>query len=490
MCALLVAIGCRSGPSTPSPGTDAVVVHGTERLAWSQTGYVSGLRFRAYVDDTPAPLDGAVCEGASAEAVCSSPLPPMADGSHTITLVSVLGAGAASERSEPLFVEKVSGSAARLASIGGLDVSPGAMAIRTTLQLTSELAFDVDVIARGIHAPAQMATTPDGRLMVAEGDGSVRIVRPDEPWRTTRALEAGQMRRMLAIDPGAAVGLAVDPDFARSQFVYVAALFDDGSDRRVRIVRMREVGDTLGDPAALFEATVASDGRSPAGGGVDRQRAAVGPRLAFGPDKLLYIALPEGYTFDREPLASRPHASMLRLRADGLAPDTAPLTGVRANPLAFTWDPSTRALWLAFADRGVTTLEPAGAVTRPDVRARASVARTFDRLSLPSTLRHLRTGRALFIGNTSALRAHELTQTVLAARGTASTVRLAIPVAADGLADRLGDFVSAADGTWYATTDNGERDGDVIVRLKQVRRDAGNSTPQPRRIPAPASRAR
>jgi hypothetical protein len=70
-----------------------------------------------------------------------------------------------------------------------------------------------------------------------------------------------------------------------------------------------------------------------------------GPRLAFGPDKLLYALLPPGTEFSAEPSASQPVSSMLRLRDDGRAPDIGPLSGVTAHPLGFAWHPETAALW-------------------------------------------------------------------------------------------------------------------------------------------------
>jgi len=46
-----------------------------------------------------------------------------------------------------------------------------------------------------------------------------------------------------------------------------------------------------------------------------------------------------------------------------------------------------------------------------------------------------------------------------------------MPVVAGGLADRLGDFVSGADGTWFAMTSNAEQEGDIIVRLRTTLSD-------------------
>ncbi len=459
--AAVVAAGCGSGPPSSPPAGGATIVHGTERLAWSQAGHVSGLRFRAYVDDTPVPLDAAVCDGAP-EAVCSSPLPSMSDGPHTIALATMLGSGPESERSETIEVEKVRDGAASLASLRDAGGGFRAIGLQATVAVAPDLVFAADVVARGIHAPAQMAAAPDGRLLVAESNGSVRVVHPGDASRITRALDVQRSRRMLAVDAIASPGLAIDPGFADNHFVYLASIADEGSGPRLRVIRLREVGDTLGEAASLFETTVvgpiaSGEGASPA----------QGPRLAFGPEGLLYVALPTGFTFDREPSASRPHASMLRLQPDGAVSDV-PLTGVRAHPLAFTWDPSTDALWLAFAGEAVTTLEPVPAGGHPGPAPGRRVARSIGPVRVPTTVRRLRGGPALFLANAAGLQTHGLAQALLRTPGTSATVRLAWPVMAPGLADRIGDVVSGADGTWFAMTSNADAPGDVIVRLRRL----------------------
>src|SRR6185436_8733671 len=105
--------------------------------------------------------------------------------------------------------------------------------------------------------------------------------------------------------------------------------------------------DTLGEAATLFDAPVATSAQP--GAPVEAESAVpAGPRMAFGPDRLLYLMLPPGMEFVNEPAASTPNASMLRLDGDGRAAAIEPLSGVTATPLAFTWHPATGALWVMF----------------------------------------------------------------------------------------------------------------------------------------------
>src|SRR5687768_511062 len=102
--ALLAATGCEDddSPTGPTPVTgDAAPSSGTSRLVWGQIGDTSKLRFRAYINNRAVELTSAACNSAKPEAECTSPLPALTDGSHTIELVSV-GSGLESDRSRPV----------------------------------------------------------------------------------------------------------------------------------------------------------------------------------------------------------------------------------------------------------------------------------------------------------------------------------------------------------------------------------------------------
>jgi glucose/arabinose dehydrogenase len=306
----------------------------------------------------------------------------------------------------------------------------------------------------------------------------VRVIRPGEPERGEAALDA---RALLDPPPVGPLGLALHPDFARNHFVYLSFLAQDGPERTLlRIVRLREVGDALGEPAALFEAPVAvtprasriaNDGRNPvaADGPSDE-----GPRLAFGPDGLLYALLPPGIEFDNEPAASRPTASMLRIEDDGRVPDIGPLSGITTPPLGYAWHPGSDALWL---------------ISRPRPEKRWSTP------SRPGPLRVGSTGRPVLRmtegrGASGALvipetQAGTLEWSSAFAEGldyeASGTIRLAMPILAEsllaGMSGRISDVVAAGGGTLYLATDGAGQQGgdastgsDVVVRLRARQR--------------------
>jgi len=170
-----------TGGNTGNGGT--VAAQSSERLAWNQTGDTSQLRFRAYIDSNPFDLPDATCNGATPSAECTSPLPALSTGTHSIQLTSVL-AGTESDRSPSITYQKTAAAASYSALPLAWDQS-AALRVERVITIADGLSFTADVVATGVRAPAQLAWLPDGRLLLSDADGRVRMVRPGEPeaWR-------------------------------------------------------------------------------------------------------------------------------------------------------------------------------------------------------------------------------------------------------------------------------------------------------------------
>lgn len=454
----------------PAPVPGATRVTGSERMVWFQAGDLSSLRFLAYVDGNATWLDATTC---NAEADCSSPLPPLTDGVHTLAVGAVSAiSGLEGPRSETLTVQKFSARSVVSASgsvvLGRSSAYPGAGALVTT---PDGREFTVDVVAQSLTAPVQMAPTPDGRLLIAEADGRVGLRHPDEPGRTGPVFET---RVRLDPPPVGPMGIAVHPDFADNQFVYVSFLALDAPEQpRLRVVRLREAGGSLGEAATLFEAPVVASGSSAgpsdaATPGVADRLSAAGPRLAFGPDALIYALLPPGFELDAEPAASRPRASMLRLADDGRVPDAGPLSGIVSHPLGFGWHPLTDGLW------GIVS----GREGEAEVRALGAVsAMETGRVVLGATAGPTPSSGTLTIEQPDAgMQALARAFVEAADRRASGAVRLAVPVQAEGLVPGLPglilDVVSDGAGAIFFAMSDGRAEAPaggssgMVVRLK------------------------
>ncbi len=194
--------------------------------------------------------------------------------------------------------------------------------------------FQTNTVVTGLEVPTSLAFAPDGRLFVTERPGRVRVVvngqlRPDP---------ALTLDDVFAVGEAGLLGLALDPGFSQNGFVYLLYTRNrsDASPAN-RIVRYRDVGNTLAEPVVLLDDLPATASH---GGG----------RLRFGPDGLLYAAMGDGGdTDDAQDLASSA-GKILRLRRDGTTPSTNPFASPvysvgHRNAQGFDWHPLTDTLW-------------------------------------------------------------------------------------------------------------------------------------------------
>jgi hypothetical protein len=173
--------------------------------------------------------------------------------------------------------------------------------------------------------PWEIAFLPDGRALITERPGRVRLLT-----RNHRLLLAATVA-VSAVNGGGALGLALDPAFIRNRFVYLYRTTTAGNE----ILRYRLVG------SRLVGQRVIAHGMPP---GSDHH----GGRIHFGPDRWLYITTGD----TRNPPLSQDRGSLagklLRLSpvayhaARPVRPSIFAL-GLR-NPQGFDWQPHTRLL--------------------------------------------------------------------------------------------------------------------------------------------------
>ncbi len=191
-------------------------------------------------------------------------------------------------------------------------------------------AASVEVIVRGLEAPWAVDFAPDGRAFLTERVGRIRIIRDGalapEPWATLPAAAVPDREMGL-------LGLALDPGFSRTGFVYAYYTYRNASGQlRNRLVRLR---DDAG--RGILDRLLIDD--MPGGENHD------GGRLKFGPDGKLYLTV--GDT-ERGQLAQDLAAlagKVLRLERDGAAPSDNPFAGSlvysfgHRNPQGLAWHP-------------------------------------------------------------------------------------------------------------------------------------------------------
>ncbi|MBO1076592.1 PQQ-dependent sugar dehydrogenase [Roseomonas marmotae] len=226
--------------------------------------------------------------------------------------------------------------------------------------------FRVSTFSAGLERPWGAAFLPDGRLLVTERPGRMRIVSPDG----TLSPPLGGVPEVLAAGQGGLLDVQPAPDFATTRELYFcqAAMVqgDGGRGAATRLVRARLSAD-----ARHLEMTQPILDALPA---QSSGRLHYGCRIAFGRDGKLYLS-----TGDRHAEKMRAQrlddlaGKVLRLERDGRPaegnpflgrPDARPeiFTYGHRNPQGLALNPWTGSLWEAeFGARGgdeVNLLKP------------------------------------------------------------------------------------------------------------------------------------
>jgi len=171
-----------------------------------------------------------------------------------------------------------------------------------------------ETYASGLVNPWALAFLPDGRLLVTERPGRLRIVARDgslgEPVSGLPAIAArGQ---------GGLLDVAIDPRFASNQLVYVS-FAESGTDNTAgtAVARGRLAGNQLNDVQVIYrqQPKVVSGGH-------------YGSRLVFGRDGTLFITQGDRQRFSEQAqdLASG-LGKIVRVNADGTIPRDNPFVG-------------------------------------------------------------------------------------------------------------------------------------------------------------------
>jgi glucose/arabinose dehydrogenase len=193
--------------------------------------------------------------------------------------------------------------------------------------------FSVETYVRNLEVPWALAFAPDGRMFFTERPGRVRILVNNQVLPTP----ALTLPDAFTQSEAGALGIALHPDFASNQYVYVAYTASTGRGAFNRLVRYREVNNTLGEGAVLLDGI-------PAAGNHD------GARLKFGPDGHLYMTMGDaGASSLAQDLGSYA-GKILRVAADGTTPRDNPFASPvfsygHRNPQGIDFNPISGVLW-------------------------------------------------------------------------------------------------------------------------------------------------
>jgi aldose sugar dehydrogenase len=176
------------------------------------------------------------------------------------------------------------------------------------------IAVTVEPVVDRLEHPWSLAFLPDGRMLVTERPGRLRLIEADGRLRE-RPVEG-----VPEVHVGGQAGLkeiALAPDFEHSRTVFLS--YACGSERanNTCLARARFDDDRLSELRVIFSARPLKRGNAHYGG-----------RIAFLPDGTLALSLGDGFDYREQAQSLASHiGTIVRLNPDGSVPGDNPFVG-------------------------------------------------------------------------------------------------------------------------------------------------------------------
>jgi glucose/arabinose dehydrogenase len=198
-------------------------------------------------------------------------------------------------------------------------------------------------VAKGLEHPWALAFLPDGRMLVTERPGRLRIV--------TRAgklsVPIGGVPAVVAEGQGGLLDVALDPGFAKNQVIYLSFSEPGENGTNGTSVVRAKLGETaLSDVRVIYRQQPKM-----------RSSAHFGSRIVFRRDGTMFVTQGERYSYrdEAQNLASD-LGKVVRINSDGSIPRDNPFVGRKdarpeiwsyghRNVQAAALDPATGDLW-------------------------------------------------------------------------------------------------------------------------------------------------
>jgi quinoprotein glucose dehydrogenase len=159
-----------------------------------------------------------------------------------------------------------------------------------------------EVWVKNLHIPWSLIFLPDGRALVSERGGSIRLIRngtlQERPYALIDVSHTGE---------GGLMGLALDPDFPQKQYIYAMHTYRKMTGLNNRVIRLKDKGSK-----GIYDTVILEN--------IPGGRLHNGGRISFGPDGML-----EDNPFKNSPIFSYGHR----------------------NPQGIAWHPGTGDLFIS-----------------------------------------------------------------------------------------------------------------------------------------------
>jgi aldose sugar dehydrogenase len=180
-------------------------------------------------------------------------------------------------------------------------------------QASAAEGYRIETIAAGLEHPWSIAFLPDGRMLVTERAGRLRII---EDGQLLAAPVNGVPEAYVHSQAGL-FEVMLDPHYETSGWIYLSLAHGTAAANTTKVVRGRLQGNDLHDLEVLFTAQ-------------PRRNTPVhyGGRMAFLADGTLVVGLGDGFDFREDAQRLDSHTgTIVRINPDGSVPDDNPFLG-------------------------------------------------------------------------------------------------------------------------------------------------------------------
>ena len=202
------------------------------------------------------------------------------------------------------------------------ETTPSTAAVSLQVSGESQASIWVKTLVSGLREPWGMDFLPDGRILVTEKNGSLKIISPTN----YVAYDVGGVPDIVEAGQGGLMDVLVHPGFASNGQIYLSYAVQENKRYSTRVVRARLRGHSLTEHKIVFTAQPFFE-----------ERRHFGSRLLLD-DGYLYITVGDRGNRDLAQSLNTHNGKVMRLREDGGIPPDNPFVGQKgARPEIWTY---------------------------------------------------------------------------------------------------------------------------------------------------------